>query len=337
MSRTFALAGGRLRPRWLIRCRQGSTTGRKGKPPMMGRAGTVGAVVVAAVAVALALVVGLSGVARAQEGGFVVPVATESYEVPITVGGEVVTVTVAVKGSNVVRVSVAGEVAGEAVRAGRAQRVAQDAPPARPRPATLAAMVDVPEYPAGEKGIVDVVSVGPYSVSSGNTSVGVVLRNNTAKTIYDASLEAEAYDAEGNLLGFGDNVFVLFPRATEPGQVSVGSLYFDGMEVTEQDTIEVTVNYHGASDGFREYPLAIDEWGRSARTAESIIGVISNPNEVAVKVFRINLLCFDAETGETQTTSGETNAEVLEPGETAPFQVVSDCESFILSSSGFKE
>lgn len=270
----------------------------------------------------------------AQVGTAVVPVGTSAYTVPVTIGDVTSVITVTLKNDRVIGVNAEFN----QLSFGKPARVVKVAS-SDPYTPTLSIQVDVPEFPAGEPDEASVIFVGNFETSSsGNTSADVIIRNNTNEVIYEPGIEAEAYDADGNLLGFGDNVFVFFPRVVEPGQITVGQIYFKGMEVTEADTVEIVVYYEGEDEDFREYALSIDSFGYSHRSSESFIGQVSNPNDIDIRVsgHRIALLCFEGEYGETYTDHGDTNADVLAPGESAPFQLVSDCTSYIVSATGYR-
>ncbi|MBV7336727.1 hypothetical protein KFU94_52545 [Chloroflexi bacterium TSY] len=266
------------------------------------------------------------------DSGSVVPISTESYEVPITVNGSTFTLTIEVKDSNVVAVTTGIADVG----VGAISKITKDKEYPPEVSSTIYAIKNFPKFPIGNDGVVDVVSMGPYIYKNETTKIHVVIRNNTDEIVYGANLEGEAYDPNDNLLGFGKNLHLTFPRVIKPGQISAGIIYFLGMEITEKDTVKMSVTYSSVEDLSREYALAIDDSVRPNRTKDSIMGTLSNPNDIPVQMSWINLLCFDTESGQIYTKHGKSSAKSLDPGESASFQIFSDCESYIISATGRK-
>lgn len=261
---------------------------------------------------------------------FLVPVISETYTVPLTIGDRTGVITVTVKGSNILSISTSLDDA----ELGDPDRL----PPVAHSVAlteTLYAVVDIPEFPAGEKGELDVVEINVHEYDDlwDTTSVDVVLRNNTKKPLGPLSLEAEAYSEDGEFLGEGDNTFSIFPKVVEPGQLAFGEIVFRGIELLETDIVEIYPDESWLAGDL--IALKVDSWKHSTRSGKSITGTLVNPSDDTVEFDSVHLLCFDdgRYADNAWLGSGDSPATNIEPGEAVPFQFNSDCQSFIISAA----
>lgn len=263
-----------------------------------------------------------------------VPVISETYTISVSLGEITGTISVTVKGSNILSIDsdmtdlVIGEVA-------RVQPITHTVEPSR----THAIEVNLPEFPAGTDDTVDVVEIriNAYDKTWDTNSVDVVIRNNTSEIVGPFSLTAEAYSEDGEFLGEGSNSMILYPSLLEPGQLTFGSISFKGIELYESDRIEVNIEKSFGSS--RAVALTVDSWKQSTRSGKSVTGTISNPWDFPVEIDKIKLLCFDEDRIPSNAWyggNGESPATSLLPGESAPFQINSNCHSFILSATGKK-
>ena len=130
-----------------------------------------------------------------------------------------------------------------------------------------------PSLPEGGPGAPSVVAVGPYTGSS----LPVVLRNNTAEDVVRMSVSAVAYDADGNMLGSGgDQGFN--PNLVRPGEITLGYVYFEGIDLPDDATFEFEVTAKPASEA--EFENIRDlEVAEQTFVDDRVVGELQNSHE----------------------------------------------------------
>lgn len=191
-----------------------------------------------------------------------------------------------------------------------------------------------PSLAEGEPGAPSVVAVGLYTGSS----LPVVLRNNTLRDVVRMSVSAVAHDADDNMLGSGgDQGFK--PNLVGPGEITLGYVYFGGIDLPDDATFEFEVTAKPASEA--EFENIRDlEVIEQAFVDDRIVGRLQNSYEEEVSgPIGVFVACFDAEGALLDYYRSYTDKEEAEPGDTVPFQVAvrGSCPVFLVAASGFAD
>jgi hypothetical protein len=99
--------------------------------------------------------------------------------------------------------------------------------------------------PAGEEGFASVVAVGDYEPADG---LPVVVRNDATRTLYDLLVTAAVYDETGRLIASGDNRLSFAPYIIKPGEITIGTMDFQGIDLPETATFDFTLQARTITD-----------------------------------------------------------------------------------------
>jgi hypothetical protein len=152
-----------------------------------------------------------------------------------------------------------------------------------------------PEFPAGSRGRLDVVSVGPLSTSViGDSMLPVALRNNTGAAVAHIDLSAVARDRTGNLVATGTSLDV-DPAQLAPGELGLSSIYFQiGTTPPPKDsTYSFSVETDPAdTSSYNTSTVKVTEANRSGST---IVGTgINTTGQSLTGPYGVSVYCFDA-------------------------------------------
>ncbi len=186
----------------------------------------------------------------------------------------------------------------------------------------------------GEQGVLAVVAVGIYD---GNT-LPFVVRNNTGQPVISLSASATAANPAGQLIATGGDQG-LNPNLVRPGGLSIGYLYFGGVELPEDTAFELEVD--GVPAGEEQFENQRDlEVVEAAYVDGRVVGTLNNGyGETLTGPFSVQLACFDQSGALLDADRSFTQKDSADPGEMVPFQAPSfgslDCPLFLVAGSGF--
>lgn len=189
-----------------------------------------------------------------------------------------------------------------------------------------------PPLPAGELGVPTVVAVGSYTGSI----LPVVLRNNTGEDVRRMTVSAVVRDADGNMLGTGgDQGFK--PNLVRPGQITLGYVYFGGIDLPPDATFEFDVDAKPASEARFENIRDLDVVEQSFVEGR-IVGMLQNSHDEHVSgPIGVAVFCFETEGVLLGYYHDYTDKDEADPGDTVPFQVDvrGSCPVFLVAAYGF--
>jgi len=189
--------------------------------------------------------------------------------------------------------------------------------------------------PPGKPGELTVVGYGKYQDES---SVGVVVRNMTGKTVYSISVSGTARDHKGTIVGAGkDQGFS--PRWIKDGDAAIGYVFFKSKlpgglafewQVTSRD---VESRFQNDND------LEVTEFNvvPGALSGKTVVGVLKNNGVEASKLNRVTVLCFDASGHLEKMFFGFSSSREIAPGATGNFSIntyKSECAQLVIGASG---
>lgn len=192
--------------------------------------------------------------------------------------------------------------------------------------------------PAGQPGKLSVIAVGSAPTDANDSSVPVVVRNNTSGTVYNVSASGTARRS-GALVGSGQSQGFA-PAAVHPGEWAFGFVYF-GQASLVGATFDVTATADAAASSFGQHvDLNIAEVNRTPGQfgEDSLVGIVSNPTATTVSPpIEVFVICFDGANPKS-VFSGFTDGNIpLAPKATASFSVSltsGSCQSYALGSNG---
>lgn len=191
-----------------------------------------------------------------------------------------------------------------------------------------------PPLPVGELGVPSVVAVGSYDGSS----LPVVLRNNTHEDVIRMTVSAVVRNADGNMLGTGgDQGFN--PNLVRPGEITLGYVYFGGIDLPADATFEFEVDAQPASEARYENIRDLDVMEQSF-IADRIVGMLYNSHDEHVSgPVGVYAMCFDDEGVLLRHYHAYTDKEEAAPGDSVPFQVNvrESCPIFLVAAYGFAD
>jgi hypothetical protein len=191
----------------------------------------------------------------------------------------------------------------------------------------------LPQLPAGDPGVVDVITVG----APVRSSVPVVVRNNTNSAVALDDVFGVARDQEGTLVLSGE-VSNMTPYRLPPGQIAAGSVYF-GQDVPPEATLEFEPQVEPFEEReFGSQDLIIIE---AEVTPDGIVGIAANPTpEELSGPFSVTGVCFDSSGEVRGYYSAFAAKDELEIDESTPFSATfygeGPCDVHIIGLSGFK-
>jgi hypothetical protein len=191
-----------------------------------------------------------------------------------------------------------------------------------------------PPLPAGESGMLAVVATGSYD----GVDLPVVVRNNTGEAVIRVTVSAVARSADGKMLAAGgDQGFN--PNLVRPGEITLGYVYFGGVDLPPDVTFEFETSARSASKDEFENIRDLDVIDQSF-IEDRIVGMLRNPhNERVSGPISVAVVCFDTEGALLGDYNDFTEKDEAEPGDTVPFQVGvrGPCPVFLVAASGFKD
>lgn len=192
--------------------------------------------------------------------------------------------------------------------------------------------IGVVSIPDGEPGVLAVVATGS-SLDEGS-SLPVIVRNNTSKTIGSIDVTGLARDASGNLAGSGSSQGFQ-PALVAPGEIAFGYVFF-GDVTGEGLTFELTATGEEPDSFFSSVPVLITELNVSE---EQIIGVVSNTSSDEVGgPISIDGICFSTDGQLLGTIRDYAEQEELPAGATGSFSIrlySGPCPVGLLAASGY--
>lgn len=187
-----------------------------------------------------------------------------------------------------------------------------------------------PRLPAGHPGKLDIIAVGPYD----GTSVPVVVRNNTSRTVTRITVKGAAVTAGGALLGTGSDQGIE-PTVVRPGEIAIGYVYFDG-GVPLSSKFRLTATWDPSSAQYEnKRDLVIS---KTSGLIDRLVGYAHNATGRPVSG-PIGLLaaCFSSSGKLLSTESDFADQDSLATGETAPFQISLShtCPTYLITAGGY--
>jgi hypothetical protein len=228
----------------------------------------------------------------------------------------------------------------EATSAGGASATTSTSKAAAATPKTSKALhLSAPiTLPNGQPGKLSVIAVGKATQNS--SSVPVVVRNNTADTVYNVAASGTARKS-GALVASGESQGFA-PAVVHPGEWAMGYVYFGTNDAVIQGaTFEVTATADTSpSSIFPEVDLTIAEANKTqGQFGATIVGIVRNDTSSIIDTpIEVWLGCFEGSTP-TAVRSDFTNGDnPLSPKATASFSIdvpdTTPCTTYALGSTG---
>lgn len=192
--------------------------------------------------------------------------------------------------------------------------------------------ISVVSIPDGDPGVLAIVATA--AALDEGSSLPVIVRNNTSKTIGSIDVTGLARDASGNLAGSGSSQGFQ-PALVAPGEIAFGYVYF-GDVAGEGLTFELTATGEEPDTFFSSVPVQITELNVSD---EQIIGVVSNgSSDLVGGPISIDGVCFSTDGQLLGTIGGYAEQEELPAGATGSFSIrlySGPCPVGLLAASGY--
>jgi len=187
--------------------------------------------------------------------------------------------------------------------------------------------------PPGEPGGFSIVAMGTYD---GNI-LPFVVRNNTGEPMVSLSATGHAWNAAGQLIATGDD-HNLNPNLVRPGGLSLGYIYFGGVDLPPETTFQIEVEGTPAAEEAFELQRDL-EVVEAAFVDGRVVGTLRNGyDELLNGPFRVQLGCFDQDGALIALERDYSPEDDAEPGETVTFQSPGfrtlDCPLFLVAGSG---
>jgi hypothetical protein len=174
---------------------------------------------------------------------------------------------------------------------------------------------------AGQRGKLTVIALGPAPTDSFDSSVAVVVRNNTNATVYNVSATGTARRG-GALIGTGESQG-FDPAVVHPGEFAFGYVYF-GTSSIAGATFSATATADTEAQSFGQATdLTIAEMNTShSDFSDSVVGIVRNQSsamvEPPIEVWVLCLVGPAPQFVDNGFTDGDTN---LAPNATTSFTV----------------
>lgn len=184
--------------------------------------------------------------------------------------------------------------------------------------------------PLGE---VAVIARGEYDGSR----LPFVVHNNSDAAIENAAIEATVLDASGKLFAVGGD-HGIGPGWIEPGNVALGYIYFDGIEIPSAYTIELSLSYDTSEsrDPFNTFGIEVVEWDQ---VEDRIVGFLGNPYSTAIThVNEVKAVCLNADGSIDSYLRSIPESTSIPVGGAIPFQLTlesANCPHIIIVADGF--
>jgi hypothetical protein len=200
------------------------------------------------------------------------------------------------------------------------------------RASELVAGPSSPAFPDGKDGL-DTLSLGPAH-DLNQTSLPIVLRNNTKDTIYNVTLTGGARQNGQQITTITGTQLV--PQRVEPGEIVFGYVTF-AKPLPAGSEMDATARAVTADSG-STHALAVLE-AKPAQGPDRITGRITNPGDKDVAQGDVVVACFGADGTPLYSTLGHTGA--VAAGDDVSFTVELkakpaevDCSRFLVGASG---
>lgn len=183
-------------------------------------------------------------------------------------------------------------------------------------------------------GTVDVIAVGTYD----GQRLPFVVHNNSESAVDQLTVQGTVLDATGVLFAVGGSLGTT-PAWVEPGAVTLGYLYFDGVAFPEGATVNMEVSYQpkSARESFGFLEATVAEW---SQVEDRIVGFLTNPHTVEIiGPVSISVVCLAEDGTIVGFHDGYTESDTIAVGASVPFQVTllsnPACGYVLIAAQGF--
>jgi hypothetical protein len=188
--------------------------------------------------------------------------------------------------------------------------------------------------PPGTPGEVSVAVTAPPSPASDNSTVPMIVRNNTTNVVSGIEVTGGARDAAGTLTASGSSQGFL-PGTLEPGDWAIGFVFFDIDALTGDETFDFSVSFDdgpaGALVGRIDLPIT-----EATLQGDRVVGVVRNESTSPGTLAQVYVACFNAGTL-NEVYLGFVDGFEVPPGGSSPFTVdlFGPCEVFAAAGGAF--
>jgi hypothetical protein len=167
----------------------------------------------------------------------------------------------------------------------------------------------------------------------------MIVRNNTADTLYNLEVTGVARDAAGTLAASGSSQG-FEPVVVEPGEWAMGYVYFDIDVLTGNETFEWQTQFDTDPGFIGELELTVSEAELTAGDyGQQVVGIATNNNtEPVTGPNSVAVACFDGP-NLLGVESGYTDGEDIPAGGFSPFTVDlydnETCPAMAVAASGY--
>lgn len=173
-----------------------------------------------------------------------------------------------------------------------------------------------------------------------NSYIPVIIKNNSAKTVYDVVAKVEARDAAGRLIGVGETPasHALKPSILNPGDIGLGFVYLEG-EIPADAALKYSVKSSTEVPSYAIYKADV-EFGEVNWLGDRIVGEMINPAKEPISSVYLMVTCIGSD-GIPLLSDVATVQESIGAGESTAFQMngvfgdLSLCENFLIAGSGY--
>jgi hypothetical protein len=188
--------------------------------------------------------------------------------------------------------------------------------------------------PQGSTDEVEIVTQGPVV----DSSVPVVIRNNTDDVIGLREVLGVARDQSGSLIGTVE-VSSEAPYKLEPGGIAIADVYWSVDSIPPDANLDLEIEYETWGEDAYYQDLQIVE---VTQTETGLIGIAENTSDHPVSgPFSVVGVCLDADGAIQGHYTGFADKYALEPGETTTFSATvygtGPCDHYLVSAKGFAE
>jgi len=173
--------------------------------------------------------------------------------------------------------------------------------------------------PAGDPAKLSVVLTG--SGGSSDSSLPVVVRNNTTKSLERVEVTGVARNASGALAGSGSSQGFT-PSTVQPGEWTFGYVYFSsftsGIPSGLKFDLTATGETASSTSLFKDVDLPIAE---VKLAGSSIVGIVSNPGTKTIDPVDVGYICFNGSTPLKSGTDYTEGSNGIPAGGTGSFSI----------------
>jgi hypothetical protein len=206
------------------------------------------------------------------------------------------------------------------------------------KPSALLAGNAAPAVPDGAPGKMVVAVVGGFAPGVvTQTSVPVIIRNNTSKPVSHVELSAGAKDPNGKIIASGKSQG-FHPATLQPGEAALGYVYFGSSVVPQDATFDFSLQTSApATSSFAIADLNVTQ--ANPINAHIIGGATNATGKTIEGPFSVGAFCFDANGTLTRQASTFANGpDKLESGASVTFDLSlgsAPCPQFLVGVSGY--